>query len=225
MVFIMEYDLLKTIAEGRSKVYWFLSEFYLKKPNENFLKEFKSKISGILSDVNEEFREALKTIKDCLEQEGLESLSTRLSVDFTRLFRGIKEGYGPPPPYESVYRGEGKVLGESTLAVMRKYAEAGFGIIEEYAGPQDYIGTELKFMSLLCYKDMKAWEEREADEGKKCLEMERRFLNDHLLQWVPNFCKEVEERASEKFYVAIAVLTESFIKKDAKILEMLLDVF
>ncbi|ADC65408.1 cytoplasmic chaperone TorD family protein [Ferroglobus placidus DSM 10642] len=213
----MDSNFLKSLAEMRSKVYWLLSDFYLKKPDKKFLKELKQK----LPENVEEFSDAIELIKSSLDDD-LDDLSERLAVEFTRLFRGIKKGYSPPPPYESVYRGEERVMGETTLAVMKFYSEAGFGIIEEEEGPQDYIGVELKFMSLLCYKEMEAWG-KDSEKAREFLELEMRFLREHILQWVPKFCQVVEAESKEPFYVGVARLTKRFVELDAENLEKLLE--
>ena len=68
-------------AEERSRVYWFLSDCFLQAPTE------------ITSE-----------IWQVLQLSANKSGPMELRKEFTRLFRGIQEGYGPPPPYESRYR-------------------------------------------------------------------------------------------------------------------------
>ena len=212
---------LKNLAEVRSRTYWFLSTIYLVKPDITFLENLKLKLSSF-NNRDDKLAELVELIRKSIEGD-IQDLSERLAIEFTRLFRGIKKGYSPPPPYESVYRGEGRVMGETTLSVMKFYSEAGFGIIDESEGPQDYIGVELKFMSLLCYREMESWKNGKINEGKRYLELEKRFLEEHILQWIPSFCRKIENEAKEEFYVAVARLTEEFIKTDFENLEVLLD--
>ncbi len=214
-------NFLKNLAELRSRTYWFLSTLYLIRPDARFLRDLRLKLSEV-SSKSDKLSELIKLIRESIEGD-IQDLSERLAVEFTRLFRGIKKGYSPPPPYESVYRGEGRVMGETTLSVMKFYSEAGFGIIDENEGPQDYIGVELKFISMLCYKEMESWKNGKINEGKRYLELEKRFLKEHILQWIPGFCKIIENEAKEEFYVVVARLTEEFIKIDAGNLEVLLD--
>jgi TorA maturation chaperone TorD len=35
----------------------------------------------------------------------------------------------------------------------------------------------------------------------------RRFIDEHLMQWLPRFAQRVTQRASTRFYAALAVLT------------------
>ena len=218
----MNLDNLVEIAEKRSKTYWFLGKIYSTVPDIGFIVELREKLPEKI-DESDELLEVMRFIRDSIDGNP-EELSKALSVEFTRLFRGIKKDYGPPPPYESVYRGEGRVMGETTLSVLRFYSEAGIGIIDESEGPQDYIGVEMKFMSLLCYKEMESWKNRKIEDGMRYLKLEKKFLEEHILKWVPDFCRRIEVEAREDFYAAVARLTEKFIRVDAENLEILLDV-
>ncbi len=217
---VAESDMLREFAEIRSRTYWFLSSIYSKKPDPEFVENLRLKLSEI--DVHDDLGEIVGIMRESIDGD-LHEISQRLAVEFTRLFRGVKKGYGPPPPYESVYRGEGRVMGETTLSVLKFYSKAGFGIIDESEGPQDYIGVELKFMSLLCYREMVSWEKGDLDGGKRYLELEKTFLEKHLLRWVPDFCRRVEAEAREEFYVAAAMLTENFLQIDAQNVKEMLE--
>jgi TorA maturation chaperone TorD len=201
------HEIYKELADKRSKVYWFLSDFYNLKPTMEFLKEIRNnlnKVSGI--EEVEELVE-LRNYLDNLNEEGV----LELQVLFTRLMRGIKEGYSPPPPYESVYR-ENKLCGEWTLRVMEFYNKCGFGIIDETVGPQDHITAELKFISFLCIKEREGWENCQKTIALQWMKMEEEFLKNHVLVWVPRFCRIIE---SEKcFYSSVAKLTRKLIEED-----------
>ena len=211
--------LLGNQAENRSRIYMLLSTFYTQRPRKEFVEKLKKdefvknlKIA-ILGDEGE-MKEGLKnlelfvnSIKDISEME----VAKNLSVDFTRLFGGIKKGYGPPPPYESVWRSEGRIMGEWTEDVLREYYEAGIGIDLSDELP-DSIGAEMKFMALLSYHEAEAWRKNDVSNASRFLQMEQQFLNDHLLQWIPEFCIRMEEEAKSSFYKGIAIFTREFIK-------------
>ncbi len=208
--------MFEKIAEARSKFYWFLSEFYLRKPDKEFIKKLKENLKEINTNgMEREIKEGIDILKKSLEKEKEDNLL----VEFTRLFRGIKEGYSPPPPYESVYKGEGIVMGKSTIEVLKKFIKAGFGIIDEYPGPQDYIGTELRFMSLLCYREMEAHIKGNINEAKKYLNFEREFLEEHILSWIPTFCDVMEKESRVNFYKGVAKITRGFILLERSIIE------
>lgn len=218
---MMEKERLRSIAENRSKTYWFLSSLYLIRPDRTFLDDLRLRMVSLDEQSDQELARGLKTLGDALNDSDTVQLAERLAVEFTRLFRGIKENYGPPPPYESVYRESG-LVGEITLAVITRYLEAGFGTIDESAGPQDHIGVELKFMSLLCYKERNAWAQEQTDEAITSLKLQKRFLDEHLLCWVPSYCRRIQEETKESFYSGVAMLTEWANCGDSQHINMLL---
>jgi TorA maturation chaperone TorD len=199
-----------------------LSELYLIKPDEDFLEKLTLKINTINQSADGVLVKSIRNLRDTLKASDFIELAQRLTIEYTRLLRGIKRGYGPPPPYESLYKGENRVIGEVTRDVMRMYQRAGFGIIDKNTGPQDYIGAELKFMSFLCHKEMEAWKKDKVVEAKSCLELEKEFLNKHLLYMSSRFSKDMVNEAKEKFYIAVAKLTEKFTITDDENIDFLL---
>jgi TorA maturation chaperone TorD len=182
----------------------------------------KTKIGDIDFHLESEMINTLKVLSDVLDSKPLDELSQQLSIEYTRLFRGIQKGYGPPPPYESIYRGERRVIGEVTLDVINMYRQANFTVIDETAGPQDYLGTELKFMSYLCHDEMNAWKQQHYHNVKRFLNLEHEFLEKHLLLLVPPFTRKIVTEAREKFYLSIVRLTDEFTTMDFQIVTYLL---
>ena len=190
---------LSELAEFRSKIYGFLSSVYIQIPSHNFVKtllgeEVSSFLSTLPPNIGlpQGMEEGLEDIQRFIETssgQAVEEVHQGLSVDYTRLFRGIMPGYGPPPPYESVYRDGGRVLmGRSSVEVQRKYAAAGVQTPAEYNEPPDYIGLELDFMRFLAEKEAECWRKDERDSALAYLNMERDFLDEHIMKWIPGFC-------------------------------------
>lgn len=220
--FKMQTEFLKSFAEVRSKAYWFLSELYMEKPDKGLLKNLREKLPKVIKSLEyEPLKAEFELLGNFLLKGDQEKIEMELAIEFTRLFRGIKKGYSPPPPYESVYMGEDRVMGETTLRVMDFYRKAGFGIIDEREGPQDYIGVELKFMSLLAYKEMMAWRKENREEALNYLKLQVEFLEEHLLKWVPEFCRVVERNAKVEFYAIISRITKEIISSDHENLKSL----
>ncbi|WP_309492422.1 molecular chaperone TorD family protein [Candidatus Hecatella orcuttiae] len=224
---------LAQVAENRSKTYDFLKAFYIQPPSREFLKSLMGedflpllgsvkKLEGLPADAAEGV-ESIKLFIGRLKDAGFK-LHESLAVEYTRLFRGIKPSYGPPPPYESVYR-EGTVWGESAAQVLRTYRQFGLGLQDEFRGePPDHIGFELDFMRLLCGREAEAWKNRNRKEVLRCLRLEEGFLNEHLTAWVYDFCDKVVEQDALGFYRGIAKITKSFIRFDHSQINAYLDV-
>jgi TorA maturation chaperone TorD len=197
------------LAEARSKTWWLLSRFYLERPEVEFLQELRAAF-GARAGVNETpdaagMDEDTRILGEALTED-LAALSERLLLEYTRLFRGIQEGLGPPPPFESLYRGEAAV-GDSALAVQHRYEQAGFGHVATEAGPQDHLGAELRFLALLCFREAEAWGAGNEEAAQERIAQQRAFLDDHLLAWLPDYAGRIAREGREPFYAAAARLT------------------
>lgn len=201
-------------ADERSRVYLLLSGFYMERPGEEFIAKlqtakFRNTLEILSSSENSKIAEAAELFRaflDSIRNTPIEEVAVELGVDFTRLFRGIKKGYSPPPPYESLWRGEDRIMGEWTLKVLEKYQNSGISMDMRDEIP-DYIGIELKFMSLLCFHEANCWKEIKIENALRFLEMEAQFLRDHLGVWVPAYVTSAMESAKTLFYKAALHLT------------------
>lgn len=138
-----------------------------------------------------------------------------LQVEYSRLFVG--PFHLPAPPYESVYREESKgwLMGDSTIAVLQKYTDAGISVSEDFKDLPDHIMVELEFMSYLCEKEYWCWLEKNRDGGvKHYLEKQGEFLERHLNTWVPLFSKNIIEAGGHDLYMTSALLLNDFISLD-----------
>ncbi len=213
------------LAEARSKIYGFLSSVYMQIPDRDFVKKLRGKEVSLLlltlspdSGLPEEMENGLEDVKGFImasKGQPLEKVCQSLSVDRTRLLRGIKPEYSPPPPYESVYRdGELSLMGKSAVEVHGEYAKAGVGMPDEYKEPPDYIGLELDFMRFLAEREAESWRKEERDKALDCLIKERTFLEEHITKWIPEFCDRVIGLAEFGFYRGIARMTKGFVTDD-----------
>ena len=216
-----------TIAQSRASLYGFLGAVYNRRPDEQFAQGLAA---GALTDFVANFGEAdelspdmksgVVLIDDFMKQsEGKdpEDFMTELGVERTRLVRGVKPGYGPPPPYESVYSDKmHEVETHRIAAVLNAYAAADALMPKDVHDQPDYIGLELDFMRHLCAKESEAWACGDKATACSLIEKEERFLDDHLAPWVPRFCDVMAEQAKLDFYRGIALITKAFVMQEAK---------
>jgi len=226
-------DEFRTLAQSRSKFYGFLSSLFVRTPNEelvtNLLGEkllsFLPSISNS-AEIPDEMKQGLGIIQAFIrstKDNPRKKLLEELGVDWTRLFRGLKPGYGPPPPYESVYASGSSEEGEQGIgAVLRTYREAGVDIGENTRERPDYIGIELDFMRFMTEKEMEAWKKSDSTEAIKCLRIENDFLTKHT-KWIPKFCDKVLTEAQTDFYRGIARLTKGFLSMEEGHIEAYID--
>jgi TorA maturation chaperone TorD len=148
-------------SEVRSKVWWLLGSLFLERPNQAFVDELRRVFPVDREDVNDDER----TLIEGLHAEDA-SLAERLSQEYTRLFRGISAGLGPPPPYESLYRGD-RLMGQFAEAVRRHYSAAGFGDLVPPTTLPDHLGTELQFLAMLSLREAEAEAEAERPRARR----------------------------------------------------------
>lgn len=210
-------------AARRSQTYWLLSRLFLEQPAQPMLDELApalrmaSSVEGAGAAEVSALRGAVDTAR--ASSHGI----TDLQVEFTRLLRGVGKSSGAPEPYESMVR-EGRLFGDATEAVAAAYLEAGYQDLVPDAGPPDHVGTELRFMSVLCFREMEAWAAGDEEGARNWIEREQRFLDEHLLRWVPQHCQRIAELTTHAFYLAVATLAAAACKQDRDDVAALIDV-
>ena len=138
-----------------------------------------------------------------MEEAFLNYPSEDLMVEYARLFVGPYELKAPP--YGSVYLDqERRVMGDSTMEVIRIYKEAGLSIDEDFKELPDHIAVELEFMYYLLYQEVEALENSQLDRASALRETQERFLKRFLKPWIPPFCAKIKENTENEFYVALA---------------------
>lgn len=212
-------------AARRSRTYWLLARLVLERPGAALLAELDSTLplpaEAATKDepLADEVGRLGVAVRAALgDPKALETLE----VDYTRLFSGIAKRHNLPAPFESVAL-ESRLIGDSTLAVEAAYREAGFDAPVPEAGPPDHLGAELRFLSLACYQEMEAWQAGDRAAAAGWVERERRFLDEHLLAWVPRHCEQLAQTAETPFYRAVASLIGRASLVDREDVKLLLD--
>jgi putative dimethyl sulfoxide reductase chaperone len=138
----------------------------------------------------------LRTIKEDFELESEETVD-EIRTDFDRLFRYPE---GKLPPIESFFL----TLENTSSAeeVAQFYSSAGLTIGEEFEYIPDHLYLELIFMSYLI------------ETNKYDLQM--KFLDEHLMNWVPYYCDELVKESKTDFYREIAEITREFLVAESE---------
>jgi anaerobic dimethyl sulfoxide reductase subunit A len=141
-----------------------------------------------------------------MDTKRLHEYLTELSGEYADLFllggtRGLR-------PYESACSGvDGLVMGEARDRVLSAYRETRMLPKHIYKHPEDYLATELEFMSRLCrYEDT--------------VEAQKSFLSDHVLTWVPQLCEKLKQVAISPLYQGLSQLLSGYLLEEKQILEL-----
>lgn len=201
-----EWDNLAGSAANRSNVYGLLAIIYIKEPTTDLLRRIKDpQLLGVFSNLGISFDEEFL---DRPEEELLETLA----VEYAALFLGPGKHISP---HESVHRNdsEGGMLWSADTVKVKEFIESsGFAYQSDYSGLPDHIGVEFHFMHEVTGQEARAWREKKRDEGLRCLEIEKKFIKEHIMKWVPAFCDKVIKFSEHSFYREMALLTKNFVE-------------
>jgi TorA maturation chaperone TorD len=199
---------LALLANHRATIYGFLAAIYRQEVSSGLLKQIKDpQFLEVLSSLGIELNNGFfkKPEKELIED---------LAVEYAHLFLGPGKHISP---HESVHHKKenapsGQLWGESTAEVKKIIESSGLEYQPEYTGLPDHISVELEFMQHVVLREEQAWEAEDKEMAHLCLENEKKFIEEHLARWVPNFCEKVTQEADLPFYREMARLTQTFIE-------------
>lgn len=211
---------LKDILLTRQWLYDFLGKSFYTSPDIHKLKNtseigFFQKLLNIEENCEDIclLSDFISNITNISEEE-----IDNLNFEYNRLFIG--PGHLPAPPWESVYRSREKIiLDEHTLAVRKFYKKWQIVTQNKNKDPDDHIGFELEFISILIGKSIKALEDSNMEYLYSTLQGQRDFLISHLLIWVDEFSKKLAGGTEHPFYKGLALFTPKYLKMDKELLD------
>jgi len=189
-------------ANSRSHIYGLLATVFRNEPTQAFIKELRGpRLSGGFSDLEVELSDEFFTVTES-------ELKEILGMEFTRLFIGPENHISP---HESVFtQQDGYLWGTKTVEVKKIIETTGLDYESEYTGIPDHISVELEFMYKLTEWEAEKWNQKDRESAEYCLSIQRMFLDQHLLCWLPQFCDEVVSRAEIPFYREMAKLVKKY---------------
>jgi TorA maturation chaperone TorD len=135
-----------------------------------------------------------------------------LLVEYAKLFVGPYELKAAP--YGSIYLDDGrKIMGDSTMEVLKIYKDEGLSIDDNFKELPDHIAVELEFMYYLIFKEIEAMEKSDDKKAAYFIEVQERFLRRFLGRWVKPFCDEIMKGTENEFYPALAECLSTFVVK------------
>lgn len=137
-----------------------------------------------------EMDRALSVIREVGEGQRA-ALQDDLNADFASIYltHALRAS-----PCESVWLDDESLMMQGpSFAVRDRYREHGLKAANWRHIADDHLANELAFIAHLL---------AHGHAGEAC-----RFIDEHLMQWLPRFAGRVADRASTRFYAALATLT------------------
>lgn len=194
-------------AMARANIYGLLAAVFRAEPTLALVREIKSPaFSSMLSDLG--FPQG-----GGFHDRPSDDLAADLALEYTRLF------IGPGPrisPHESLHvdmgsASENLLYGRRTVAVKRFIEATGLQYHDSFSGLPDHISAEFELMGKLAEREGDSWSRGDAADASWCRETQRSFLEEHILAWVPRFCKKAIAMAEQPFYREMAELTDAYL--------------
>lgn len=184
-----------------------LSIIFLKNPDLGLLEKLEN-----LKNFKK-FSNILKPFFKSMRKLPRETLLEKIQIDFVKVVRAMRKEDGIIPPYESLWRGEERVMGNCSEEVLEFYKKSNINFDFNGEAP-DHLGVEFKFMSLLCYMERKKLKEKDCESVIKIKDMERMFYKKHLIKWAPLYLQKVEKEAETDFYKCFSILANAFLRNE-----------
>ena len=166
--------------------------------------------AGCLPAAQSEF-DALAEQLECAEGD-LE----RAAEDYARIFVG--PAALPAPAWESVYRGNKRMLmTATTLSVREFYHACGYEAQAHHRVPDDHLAIELDFLSALAQDALDACAADEGERACDLLDAGTSFLKAHLALWIEPFASELHDKSGSPFYRAVADALSAFVSGDCSV--------
>ena len=176
-----------------------LGSMYLCKPDRETLDSWRALLSEAVPDILSDLKDALEKI-DMASDSELEDLLW----EYTRLCIGPYKL--PCPPWESVYTSPKRLMMQEAYDEVRDYYNKAGLTVNNQGIMADHIGAELNFLAVVLQK---AHSDTKKEQYYR--DLTRGFLDEHVIKWIPQFARDMEDAADLLFYKTLARVTRSMI--------------
>ncbi len=193
-------------AKFRSNIYGLLATVFRQEPSLELINELRGPhLSGTFSDLEVDLGEAFYNAP-------ASELATALGLEYTRLFIGPDTHISA---HESIFtemdHGIGGLWGTKTVEVKNFIETTGLDYKSEFNGVPDHVSVELEFMQKLSAWEANKWGQRDRENALYCQSIQRMFLQQHLLTWIPQLCDVVIAQAELSFYRIMSEVTKNYL--------------
>ena len=177
-------------ALARSQVYALLAKLFRAEPDGELLARLRDLHTlQALSELG-------LTLGPGFHDLPVDKLMEDLAIEYTQLF------VGPGPhlsPHESVHTESGEIRdgelwGPQTVKVKAFIEAAGLSYADDFHEMPDHVSAEFEFMAKLTAHEAERWQAGDEENALGSLQIQRRFFDEHINQWVPRFCQRILDR-------------------------------
>jgi putative dimethyl sulfoxide reductase chaperone len=191
------------ILKGYNMLLYFAGSMIMYEPSEECITDFWKK--GILKNLpvsssNPNFVRAAAQLRESCGDSSL--CGRNIREDYVRLFS--RHELPLAPAYESMFYFNDHFNSENRSTSVSEFYNS-YGWVSKFKGKvnDDHLGIELLFLTLLIEKYLVL--DDEACQGEMRNEI-RRFIEHHILSWVPDWNKKIQNQANTLCFKGIGTL-------------------
>ncbi|MFC7678634.1 molecular chaperone [Paenibacillus sp. GCM10028914] len=201
-------DVCHRWLENRGAIYQLLTEFLGNWPTLSLVAHWsRSSEIAKAAELTRGGRELMQYLSGRSPEE-LVRICEQESAEYRRLLLFSKQR----PLAESRY----SPYSPSSQDLSDFYASVGVAFKKVNGEPDDHLAIELEFMTIL--HDRMLNSVYSEDSMLELMEIQERFLDEHLLTWIPALCRELNASTISPLYSAVSCLLAEFLEYDLAML-------
>lgn len=144
-----------------------------------------------------------------------------LATEWTSTFGGAEAYKGRYcVPNASVFLDDaGLTYGAPRNEVSRVYGEQCLRLADNSGMPESHLSFELEFLAVLSEEAARHLRAGEPDEALRKLDRSRRFIEEHILTWFPQFMELALAMLQTRFYRGVLKITQGYLELDLRTLQ------
>ncbi|MBU1669439.1 molecular chaperone TorD family protein [bacterium] len=198
-------NITKEEIENRIALYALISRLMITEIDAEFLKSIESSAELLELFPNYKNWDKRKEFSNTILKERY------IDVDYTNLFLLHLV------PYETFYIRDDQMIesgGDNPVLALYNSFDFRVDLDKARVVSPDHIGVELEFMYMLCDALKKAYEAEDKEGMIEILQVQKGFLQDHLLNWAPMYLINMKRESRTPLYHDGAELALEFILSD-----------
>ncbi len=211
------------VLQERSATYSFLAQLYKQEVSVEQLEHLIPALAeeGADQDTTGQGHDLLRQWARQVQGSDLKQVASELGAEYVRMFySGLH--VGGVYPYESVYTSPDHVMmQEAHTQVRRLFQQENLNRDPSSKEPEDHIAFEFEFMAYLCDQAAEALE-TDPDVARAYLQKQKAFLDEHLLVWVPDLCRDLADATRSDFFRGLAQITAEHLSMERETVDELL---
>ncbi len=208
------------VLEGRSGFYLMLAGLYFKPLAQEQINRMAEEDYGCYVVGETLIDEGFDDIRRVLRKR---HTGTRriLATEWTSTFGGAEAYEGRYcVPNASVFLDDaGLTYGAARNEVSRIYSEQCLRLADGSGMPESHLSFELEFLATLSEEAARCLRAGELDEALQKLDRSRRFIEEHIMTWFPQFMELALTMLQTRFYRGVLKVTKGYLELDLQTLQ------